>query len=74
MHDEFDYDLTPGQWEALKAFRTSASRLLPIGRYAVESLMMLGLVAMSGDAPVITQRGRKVLVRGSSQLLLDLAA
>jgi hypothetical protein len=74
MHDEFDYDLTPGQWEALKAFRTSASRLLPIGRYAVESLMVLGLVAMSGDAPVITQRGRKVLVRGSSQLLLDLAA
>ena len=74
MHDEFDYNLTPGQWEALKAFRTSASRLLPIGRYAVESLMVLGLVAMSGDAPVITQRGRKVLVRGSSQLLLDLAA
>ena len=74
MHDEFDYDLTPGQWEALKAFRTSASRLLPIGRYAVESLLVLGLVAMSGDAPVITQRGRKVLVRGPSQLLLDLAA
>ena len=74
MHDEFDYDLTPGQWEALKAVRSSASRLPQISRYAVESLMALGLVAMSGDTPAITQTGRKVLVRGSSQLLLDLAA
>lgn len=74
MHDEFDYDLTPGQWEALKAVRTSALRLPPISRYALESLMALGLIAVSGGAPVITQKGRKVLVRGSSQLLLDLAA
>jgi hypothetical protein len=74
MHDEFDYDLTPGQWEALKAVRTSASRLPPINRYARESLMALGLIAMSGDVPAITQTGRKVLIRGSSQLLLDLAA
>jgi ribosomal protein S19E (S16A) len=74
MQDEFDYDLTPGQWEALKAVRTAASRLPQISRYAVESLMALGLVAMSGDGPVITQSGRKVLIRGSSQLLLDLAA
>jgi ribosomal protein S19E (S16A) len=74
MQDEFDYDLTPGQWEALKAVRTAASRRPQIGRYAVESLTALGLVAMSGDSPVITQKGRKVLIRGSSQLLLDLAA
>ena len=74
MQDEFDYDLTPGQWEALKAVRTAASRLPQTGRYAVERLIALGLVAMSGDTPVITQTGRKVLVRGSSQLLLDLAA
>lgn len=74
MHDEFDYDLTPGQWEALKSVRNSASRLPQISRYAVESLMALGLVAMSGDKPAITPTGRKVLVRGSSRLLLDLAA
>jgi ribosomal protein S19E (S16A) len=74
MQDEFDYDLTPGQWEALKAVRTAASRRPTIGRYAVESLMALGLVAMIGETPVITQTGRKVLVRGSSRLLLDLAA
>ena len=74
MHDEFDYDLTPGQWEALKAVRTSTARLPQISRYAIESLMALGLVAMNGDTPVITQTGRKVLIRGSSRLLLDLAA
>lgn len=74
MHDEFDYDLTPSQWEALKAVRTSTSRLPQIGRYAIESLVTLGLVAINGDAPVITPTGRKVLVRGSSRLLLDLAA
>ena len=74
MNDEFDYELTPGQWEALKAFRTSASRPPQISRYAIDSLIALGLVTISGDAPVITPTGRKVLVRGSSQLLLDLAA
>ena len=74
MHDDFDYDLTPGQWEALKAVRTSTARLPQISRYAIESLMALGLVAMNGDTPVITQTGRKVLIRGSSRLLLDLAA
>jgi ribosomal protein S19E (S16A) len=74
MHDEFDYDLTPGQWEALKAVRTATLRRPQISRYAIESLMALGLVAMNGDAAVITQKGRKVLIRGSSQLLLDLAA
>ncbi len=74
MQDEFDYDLTPGQWEALKALRTAASPLPRISRYTVDSLVALGLIAMSGDTPVITSTGRKVLVRGSSLLLLDLAA
>ena len=45
-----------------------------MNRFAVDSLITLGLAAMNGDAPVITSTGRKVLVRGSSQLLLDLAA
>ena len=74
MKDEYDYDLTPGQWEALKALRTARSPLPRISRYLVDSLLALGLVAMSGDTPVMTSIGRKVLIRGSSQLLLDLAA
>lgn len=74
MRDEFDYDLSPGQWETLKALRTAATRAPRVSRYAVDSLIGLGLVVMNGDTPVITPVGRKVLIRGSSQLLLDLAA
>ena len=74
MNDEFDYELTPSQWEALKNLRNAASPPLHMNRIVVDSLIALGLAAMSGDVPVITSWGRKVLVRGSSQLLLDLAA
>jgi hypothetical protein len=34
----------------------------------------LGFVAMRGDSLVLTPLGRKVLVRGSSRLLQDIAA
>jgi hypothetical protein len=74
MNDEFDYDLTPEQWETLKALRLPASERPRIARFAVESLLALGLAATSDELPVITPRGRKVLVRGSSRLLRDLAA
>ena len=74
MNDEFDYELTPGQWESLKNLRNAASPPLRMNRFVVDSLIAIGLAAMNGDAPVITSWGRKVLIRGSSQLLLDLAA
>jgi hypothetical protein len=74
MNDEFDYELTLDQWEALKNLRNAASRPQRMNRFTVESLIALGLVAMNGDVPAITSMGRKVLVRGSSQLLLDIAA
>ena len=74
MTEEFDYELTPSQWEALKALRTPASRLPRMSRYTVDGLIALELVAMQGDAPAITAKGRKVLIRGSSLLLQDLAA
>jgi hypothetical protein len=74
MNDEFDYDLTHDQWEALKNLRSTASRPARMNRFAIQALIALGLVAMNGDVPVVTSRGRKVLVRGSSCLLLDLAA
>jgi len=74
MNDEFDCELTPDQWEVLKNLRNAASRSARMSRFAIEGLIGLGLVAMSGDIPVITSYGRKVLVRGSSQLLHDLAA
>jgi hypothetical protein len=74
MSDEFEFELTSEQWEALKNLRNAASPPTPMDRFTVDSLIAAGLAAISGDVPVITSEGRKVLVRGSSQLLLDLAA
>jgi len=74
MNDEFDYELSPDQWEALKNLRNAASRPTRMNRFVVDRLIALGLAAMNGcNVPVITSGGRKVLVRGSSRLL-DLAA
>ena len=74
MNEEFDYDLTPSQWETLKALRTPSARLPRVSRYAIDGLIALELAVMNGDAPAITAKGRKVLIRGSSLLLQDLAA
>jgi hypothetical protein len=74
MNDEFDTNLTPMEWEALKALRSPATNPTRMSRFAVESLISLGLVAMRGETFAITPAGRKVLVRGSSQLLQDVAA
>src|SRR3954451_19158668 len=74
MNDEFDYELTHDQWEVLKALRTPATAIPRMSRFAIESLIALGLVAIRDDSPILTPQGRKVLVRGSSQLLLDIAA
>ena len=74
MNDDFEYQLAPDQWEALKNLRSVASRPLRMNRLVVEGLIALGLVALNSGVPVITANGRKVLVRGSSLLLHDLAA
>jgi hypothetical protein len=73
MSAEFDYDLTPDQWEALKALRLPVSQRRPLNRFVLENLVALQLATMIGECAVITQRGRKVLVRGSSRLW-DVAA
>lgn len=73
MNAEFDYDLTRDQWEALKALRLPAAERCVVNRLVVESLIELQLAAMAGDGPVITPKGRSVLLRGSPQLW-DVAA
>jgi hypothetical protein len=73
MNAEIDDDLTPDQWETLKALRAPAPEPRALHRSVVKELIALELAAMSGDLPVITPRGRKVLVRGSCRLL-DVAA
>lgn len=73
MDTEFDCDLTPDQWEALKTLRTPTLAACRVNRLVLERLIALELVSTSGGLPVITARGRHVLVRGSSRLL-DVAA
>jgi len=73
MNLEFDYDLTPDQWEMLKALRTPAPKARALNRFVVENLAALGLAEMNDGRPVLTPRGRSVLLRGSPRLL-DLAA
>jgi hypothetical protein len=73
MNAESDYQLTPDQWEALKALRAPASTYSTVNRLALGDLIALDLAAMRGDLPVLTARGRKVLVRGSPGLW-DVAA
>jgi hypothetical protein len=74
MNDEFDDDLTPDQWQALKALRTQAAHFPRANRFTIQSLVALGLLTLDGGLAAITPRGRKVLVRGSPRLLQDLAA
>ena len=73
MDAEFDYDLTPDQWEALKAIRVPVANGRGLNRAIVQNLVALGLAEMTGDRPVITRKGRSVLLRGSPRLW-DLAA
>jgi hypothetical protein len=68
-----DIELSPDQWEALKALRHHSSRDRHVKSYMVEDLAKLGLVTISDGLVMLTPTGRKVLVRGSCQLL-DLAA
>jgi ribosomal protein S19E (S16A) len=73
MNVEFDYDLTPDQWETLKAIRVPAANGRALNRSIIENLVALGLAEKAGDRPVITRKGRSVLLRGSPRLW-DVAA
>lgn len=73
MSNDIDFDLSPDQWEALKALRNPVSNGRLSKAYLVEGLVKLGLVVVNDGVPSMTPTGRKVLVRGSCQLL-DLVA
>jgi hypothetical protein len=73
MNAKIDHDLTPDQWEALKALRTPAAKRRVVNRFVVEQLIALRLAAEIGDGPAITPEGRSVLLRGSPRLW-DVAA
>jgi hypothetical protein len=73
MIAELDYDLTPNQWETLRALRRTVLEHHALNTSELEQLVTLQLAEMVDGSPVLTSVGRKVLVRGSSRLL-DLAA
>lgn len=73
MDMEYDLDLTPDQWEALKALRSPQHERGSLSRPVVDVLIAFELAASNGGQPVITLKGRSVLLRGSPRLL-DVAA
>jgi hypothetical protein len=72
MEAELDYNLTQDQWETLKALRGGTPQRRAPNRFVLDQLVTLGL-AFDDGLPLITAKGRSVLLRGSPQLL-DLAS
>jgi hypothetical protein len=68
MNAKVDCDLTSDQWETLKMLRVPRPKSFAVNRFVLEELIGLRLAAISGNLPVITPMGRKVLVRGSARL------
>jgi hypothetical protein len=73
MNAKFDHELTSCQWEALKALRLPAAKRRTLDRFIVDRLVALGLAAWAEDQAILTEEGRKALVRGSFRLW-DVAA
>jgi hypothetical protein len=73
MNTEFDYDLAPDQWETLRALRLPAAQRRILNRFVVDGLVTLQLAAITDECPIITPKGRSVLLRGSPRLW-DVAA
>jgi len=73
MSNDVDFDLSPDQWETLRALRNPMSNGRLSKAYLLDSLAKLGLVVVNDGVPAMTPTGRKVLVRGSCRLL-DLVA
>ena len=73
MDAELDFDLTPAQWETLKALRTPVSEHRALDQLAVQNLIGLELAVITESGPMITTRGREVILRGSPRLW-DVAA
>jgi hypothetical protein len=73
MNADIDVDLPSPLWETLKALRTPASDHRDLNRSALHELVGLELAAISAGHPMITPRGREVLLRGSPRLW-DVAA
>ena len=72
MNTELDHDLSNDQWDMLRALRPAAPAVRMNG-YILQQLSALELVVLSDEAPLLTPKGRAVMLRGSPRLW-DLAA
>jgi hypothetical protein len=73
MNADIDIDLTPAQWETLKALRTPISEHRDLNRIVLQELIGLELAMITENSPMITAKGREVVLRGSPRLW-DVAA
>jgi hypothetical protein len=73
MNADINFDLTPPQWETLKALRTPTSEHRALDRCALRELIGFELAVITESGPMITTKGREVLLRGSPRLW-DVAA
>ena len=73
MNADIDFDLTPIQWETLKALRTPRLEHLHLNHFALQELIGFELATISDGRPIITPKGRDVVLRGSPRLW-DVAA
>ena len=64
MSNDFDFDLSPDQWETLRALRNPVSNGHLSKAYLLDSLVKLGLVIVSDGVPAMTPAGRKVTTEG----------
>ena len=70
---EFSADLTNDQWDTLRAIRPAVSPAKKLNGYILQQLSALDLVTLTDTAPLLTTKGRAVMLRGSPRLW-DLAA
>jgi hypothetical protein len=73
MNTETDYDLTNDQWNTLRALRPATSSAGGLNGQVLQQLSALQLVTLSDAVPLLTPKGRAVMLRGSPRLW-DLAA
>ena len=73
MEAEIDLGLDRNQWETLKALGAPSPDHRKVNRLAFQQLVASELAAMLDGRPIITPKGRKVVVRGSP-LLWDIFA
>jgi hypothetical protein len=73
MNVDINFDLAPAQWETLKGLRTPTLERRTLDRSALQDLIRLELAVITDNGPMITRRGREVLLRGSPRLW-DVAA